>query len=189
VADGQRPESALDRALRALEVGLQSSYEGGVSVGDLTRCARCRREPRARESEFCPSCREHLLREELDGPVELSTEFVVSGALDFEITEAAVVQLVRLVPPELLALAERLEEVVLMAQALGLPEERCAAVVDEEIERCRRNSETTQGLLDRVRRRFLHEGGRCVCASGVRLCGWNGLAPVRPTWRWEDPCG
>lgn len=234
VADGQRPESALDRALAALDAGLQHSSEGGETLGDLTRCARCLREPRAEESEFCTSCRRYLLREELgvddddcgdprcplhgDGSAELELVFLtpggpVTGASEAEFTgedfarvaalveelapafvafgqqaAAAAVQVVRLVPPELLEVSARLEEVVVEGRALGLEEDRCVAIVDEEIERSRQTLEALHGLPDRVRARLYHEGGACACASGVAVCPWAGRAPAQPTWQEEPPC-
>lgn len=234
MADGQRPESALDRALAALDAGLQHSTEGGETLGDLTKCSRCLREPRATESEFCPRCRRYLLREELDVPVDvddcgnpdcpvhgdgsaelelvlLTPSGPVTGAPEvtaddfaritalveelapvfeaFGRTAAAtVVQFTRLVPPELLEVSARLEEVVVEGQALGLAEDRCVAVVDEEIERSRQTLEALHGLPDRVRGRLYHEGGACACVRGVQVCEWAGRSPTQPVWREEGPC-
>lgn len=212
MADGQRPESTLDRALAALDAGLQHSAEGGETLGDLTKCSRCLREPRATESEFCPSCRRYLLREEVDVSVDaddcgnpdcpvhgdgtaelelvlLTSSGPVTGAPTTEdfarvtalveelapvfeafgrTAAATVVQFTRLVPAELLEVSARLEEVVIEGQALGLEEDHCVAVVDEEIERSRQTLEALHDLPDRVRTRLYHEGRACACAGGGR---------------------
>lgn len=168
MADGRRPESALDRALAALDAGLQRSAEPADSVGDLTRCARCLDEPRATESEFCAGCRAYLLREELDVPVDADTLRFEVVLLDSSghVTDRPAAAV--LVPLMLLEVTARLQEVVREGQVLGLPVEHCQAVVDDEIERYRQTREPLRGLPDRVRCRLYHEGQACSCAGGRR---------------------
>lgn len=51
----------IDKALAALDVGLQSSTEWGCGMGVPDRCARCQRAEPVKGGDLCGGCREFLL--------------------------------------------------------------------------------------------------------------------------------
>ncbi len=58
--------SALDRALAAIDAGLQRSTEPYIPVSP--NCVRCHRRP-APDSDWCPDCRAYLLGDTDDDPL------------------------------------------------------------------------------------------------------------------------
>lgn len=172
----KRPESALDRVLEVLDAGPQSSSETGARLGDPHRCARCLATDRAPQSEFCAECRAFLLEDSTEDPVkeELNPRIAV---IDFDGADgtnhlstvaqiivsfgndvlAAVFATIAQLPVEFVELAAELDNVVAVGQALGLSEERCKELVDEELERCETGPSRPQAVPERVRQRIYHE--------------------------------
>lgn len=171
----KKPKSALDRALEALDSGAQVSPETGEGLGDPTRCARCLRAERAEGSEFCAGCRAFILEDSNEDPaadrrievvvnfeelvradsdvVELVQSFV-SASNDILVTSAAIV---RLVSPEFFELANELELAIVIGLNRGLSEERCRAIIDEEVATFQTNLDGLDALPERVRQRLYHE--------------------------------
>lgn len=132
--------SNLDRALEAIDQGLQRSSEGGLPGGPGDRCWRCRRHPGEGASELCGGCRAYLLE---DGPDPLEAAAELEGL----VRPVDVAELARAmaVSPELAgAILERLVEILRPAV------EAMAAVFDALLSA----SSNLVGILDPRARRL-----------------------------------
>lgn len=67
--------SAADRALEAIDAGLQHSTEAGMLLEPEGKCWRCTFRPVAEDSDLCSPCRAFLLEDlELDPKLTLTVE-------------------------------------------------------------------------------------------------------------------
>lgn len=112
--------SNLDRALEAIDQGLQRSSEGGLPGGPGDRCWRCRRHPGEGSSELCGGCRAFLLEEgpdPLEAPAELEglvrpvdvAELAWAMAVSPELAGAILERLVEVLRPAVEAMADAVE--------------------------------------------------------------------------------
>lgn len=77
----------LDRALEAIDGGLQRSEEPSYGYDRLDRCWRCQKNPseEGSESELCAPCRAHLLGDEADPLVPTRVEVYIDARLRAEL--------------------------------------------------------------------------------------------------------